>query len=71
MSGVLDGVTVLDLSWGIAGPMTAMLLSDHGAAVTKIEPPGGDPFRNQLGYRVWQRNIPLGGNHFTKLVDEH
>ena len=55
MAGVLDGVSVLDLSWGIAGPMTTMLLADHGATVTKIEPPGGDPFRNQLGYHVWQR----------------
>jgi crotonobetainyl-CoA:carnitine CoA-transferase CaiB-like acyl-CoA transferase len=55
MAGVLEGLTVLDLSWGIAGPMTAMLLGDHGAAVTKIEPPAGDPFRSQLGYRVWQR----------------
>ena len=35
--------------------MTTMLLADHGAQVTKIEPPGGDPFRRQPGYRVWQR----------------
>jgi crotonobetainyl-CoA:carnitine CoA-transferase CaiB-like acyl-CoA transferase len=55
MPGVLRDLKVLDLSWGIAGPMTAMLLADHGAEVTKIEPPGGDPFRAQLGYRVWQR----------------
>ena len=31
MTGVLDGIDVLDLSTGIAGPMTAMLLADHGA----------------------------------------
>ena len=55
MSGVLDGVKVLDLAWGISGPMAGMLLADHGATVTKIEPPGGDPFRSLSGYRVWNR----------------
>jgi len=55
MAGVLCRLRVLDLSSGIAGPMTAMLLGDHGADVVKIEPPSGDPGRAQLGYRVWQR----------------
>jgi crotonobetainyl-CoA:carnitine CoA-transferase CaiB-like acyl-CoA transferase len=55
-TGVLDGTRVLDLSWGAAGPMAAMLLADHGAAVTRIERPGGEPFDDVLdGYRVWHR----------------
>ena len=55
MAGVFDGLHVLDLSWGIAGPMTTMLLADNGGRVTRIEPPGGDPFSQQSGYRVWHR----------------
>ncbi len=55
MAGVLDGIKVLDLSWGIAGPMTGMLLADHGANVTRIERPQGDPFPDTLGYKVWHR----------------
>ena len=55
MAGVLDGIKVLDLSWGIAGPMTGMLLADHGADVTRIERPQGDPFADMLGYKVWHR----------------
>ncbi len=77
--GVLDGVTVLDLSWGISGPMAGMLLADHGASVTKIEPPGGDPFRSLSGYQVWQRGkrsavidlkSPEERERFLALVDD-
>jgi len=53
--GILGAVEVLDLSWGIAGPMAGMLLADHGAHVTRIEPPGGDPFAELSGTRVWLR----------------
>jgi crotonobetainyl-CoA:carnitine CoA-transferase CaiB-like acyl-CoA transferase len=55
MAGVFEGLRVLDLSWGMAGPMTTMFLADNGAEVTRIEPPEGDPFREQTGYRVWHR----------------
>ena len=55
MGGVLEGLEVLDLSWGPAGGIAAMLLADQGARVTKLEPPGGDPFRAASGFRVWNR----------------
>jgi crotonobetainyl-CoA:carnitine CoA-transferase CaiB-like acyl-CoA transferase len=56
MQGAFTGLKVLDLSWGVAGPMATMLLGDAGADVVKIEPPGGDPYRASiLGYKVWQR----------------
>ena len=54
MTGVLDGITVLDLTQGIAGPMAGMLLRDHGAAVTRVET-GEDPFADLAAYRVWNR----------------
>ena len=55
MTSVLAGIRVLDLSQGISGPITGMLLSDHGAAVTKVEPPGGDRFRALPGANTWLR----------------
>jgi crotonobetainyl-CoA:carnitine CoA-transferase CaiB-like acyl-CoA transferase len=46
MSGPLDGITILDVSAVLSGPLTATLLADQGAAVVKVEPPGvGDILR--------------------------
>jgi len=42
MSGALDGLCVLDLSQGAAGPTCAMYLGEMGADVIKVEPPGGE-----------------------------
>jgi crotonobetainyl-CoA:carnitine CoA-transferase CaiB-like acyl-CoA transferase len=79
VSGVFDGLRVLDLSWGIAGPMTTMMLADNGAEVTRIEPPAGDPFASQAGYRVWHRgkrsarldlSTAEGRGAFTALASE-
>ena len=55
-AGPLAGVRILDLSWGIAGPVGVLLMAELGADVVKIEPPGGDPFRVQPAYHVWNRS---------------
>ena len=55
MSGPLAGKRVIDLSWGITGPLATMLMADYGADVIRVERPGGDPFAVQSGYVVWNR----------------
>jgi hypothetical protein len=45
MTACLDGVRVLELARFQAGPRGGMLLSDLGAEVIKIEPPGGEETR--------------------------
>jgi crotonobetainyl-CoA:carnitine CoA-transferase CaiB-like acyl-CoA transferase len=42
---IFSGLKVVDLSSFIAGPSAAVILSDFGADVIKVEPPTGDPWR--------------------------
>lgn len=59
-NGIFDGLKVLDCASFIAAPAAATVLSDFGADVIKIEPPGaGDPYRNLPnlpGYPVSDQN---------------
>src|SRR5690606_5727955 len=43
---LLEGVRVLDVASYIAAPAAAMMLADLGAEVIKVEPPGGDAYRD-------------------------
>jgi len=62
--GKLSGITVVDLSQFLPGPMLTGMMADQGADVIKIEPPTGDPARQmepfEAGQSVWFRNLNRG-----------
>src|SRR5258705_1968765 len=47
---IFSGLKVVDLASFIAGPGAAVILSDFGAEVIKVEPPTGDTGR--IGYKI-------------------
>jgi len=55
-SGLLEGVTVLELATWVATPFAASLLTELGARVIKIEPLAGDPMRRTgpIGFKFVQ-----------------
>ena len=55
MAEVFDGISVLDFSRGMPCSVATMVMSDFGAEVIKVEPPGGDPFRLWPGAIQWDR----------------
>ncbi len=59
--GALDGIRVLEFSQIVAGPVVGILLSDLGAEVVKIEPPGGEARRNAAAV------VPNEGKYFQSL----
>lgn len=62
--GKLTGITVVDLTQFLPGPMMTVMLADQGARVVKVEPPGGDPARAQAPFAgkhsVWFANLNRG-----------
>ncbi len=61
MAGPLTGFRILDLTWGITGPLATMLMADNGGDVVRVTPPGDpdvsgpDPSASHPGYVVWNR----------------
>src|SRR5437667_226013 len=47
---IFSGLKVVDFASFIAGPGAAVILSDFGADVIKVEPPAGDTWR--IGYKI-------------------
>ena len=66
---IFSGLKVVDLASFIAGPSAAVILSDFGADVIKVEPPGtGDPYRYL--YRT-PPNPPLATNYTWQLTNRN
>jgi crotonobetainyl-CoA:carnitine CoA-transferase CaiB-like acyl-CoA transferase len=51
----LAGISVVEHGEGPASSIAGMLLSDAGASVVKLEPPGGASERLSAAHRVWNR----------------
>nr|WP_295663123.1 CoA transferase [Polymorphobacter sp.] len=70
MSQPFAGVVVADFSHVMAGPYASHLLRLMGAAVIKIEPKGGDAFRNYGGDRRYDGMAPafLAANAGKKSI---
>jgi crotonobetainyl-CoA:carnitine CoA-transferase CaiB-like acyl-CoA transferase len=47
---IFSGLKVVDFSTYVAAPGAAVILSDFGADVIKVEPPNGDPWR--VGHKI-------------------
>lgn len=62
--GKLSGITVVDLTQFLPGPMMTVMMADHGARVIKVEPAAGDPARvmepKEAGHSVWFANLNRG-----------
>lgn len=64
--GALDGVTVVDFSVMISGPLAGMLLADQGADVIKIESPGQGDLMRHLGSTKGQMSGIFANNNRGK-----
>ena len=73
MKPVLDGLFLVDLSSGIAGPFAAMLLAEMGMDCVKVEAREGDPARGMPGFALWNRSkrglsLNLGNDKGREIV---
>ena len=74
----LAGITIVDLSWAVFGPLSTQILSDMGAEVIKVERLNGDIARGSQSFYGTNRNkqsialdlqTPEGSDIVLKLVE--
>lgn len=69
MSGLLEGVRVIELGTVITAPFTGMMLGDLGADVVKVERPEGDPFRATQGGNYSSTFVAYNRNKRSVVLD--
>ncbi len=63
--GALEGLRVIEVAQGIAGPYCGRIFADHGADVVKVEPRGsGDVTRSWGPFPGGQHDIEKSGTFF-------
>lgn len=70
LTGILNGITVIDLTQNVAGPFCTQLLGDFGAKVIKVERPGRGDDTRQWGPPFWEGESSafLGLNRNKKSI---
>lgn len=64
MKELLEGIKIVNSAYNLPGPIAAFELSKFGAAVIKVEPPGGDRFGQFC--REWYSQL-VAGNEILQL----
>lgn len=76
---ILQGIRVIEFAGGIAGPAAGLQLSEAGADVIRIEPPGGAPDSDAVLFSVLNRgkrrlaldlDSTAGRTDLTRLLDD-
>src|ERR1700730_7403795 len=75
MSGPLEGLLVIDTTWGLPGSIAGMLLADYGARVVKLERPGavgadGSVLRRVVERGKWSIAVDAGDEAASSTVEE-
>jgi len=72
--GPLEGLLVIDTSWGMPGGLAGMLFADYGATVIKLERPGGGANAASVLRRVvdrgkWSVELDLTGSDAAATLE--
>jgi crotonobetainyl-CoA:carnitine CoA-transferase CaiB-like acyl-CoA transferase len=67
----LEGVRVVEVAQYVAGPLAGSLLTELGADVIKVEPPGGDAYRRVMpvGEETGRFFVPLNRGKRSVVLD--